>query len=138
MSSADIITLDDPRREDILAEIQGRLPKVNRLQNIAQPTIIDGHRFPSIKEAKEYVNLKLRERAGDISHLQLQVTFPLVVNDIPIFPIGYRADFCFLERQHDRVTWKLVVLDAKGMKTEKYLIKRQLVLAIWGITIRET
>ena len=133
-----VVKLSDPRREEIIAEIQGDFKKQNRLQNVAQPTVIDGHRFPSKKEAQEYTDLKLRESAGDISHLQIQVTFPLVIDDIAIFPRGYVADFTFLERQKDRETWKLVVADAKGVKTDVYQIKKRLMLAIWGITIRES
>jgi Protein of unknown function (DUF1064) len=137
MTNGETIGLNDPRREEILAELQGRLPAVNRLQNVAQPTTINQHRFPSKKEAGRFVELKLAERAGLISHLEIQVVFPLVVNGVPIFPRGYVADFVYLDHRRDGFT-KLIVEDAKGVRMEKYIIKRQLMLAIWGITILET
>ena len=136
-----LITLDDPERAAILAEIQGRpLPaKTDRLNSVAQPTTIDGHRFPSLKEGRRYSELKIAERAGHVARLQLQVTIPLVVNGVPIFPQGYRADFVYLELQQDQwQTWKFIIEDCKGVRTDTYKIKRQLVLAIWGIEIRET
>lgn len=142
MTTQRYVGLDDPDRADIIAEIRGELPlgkRPNRLNNVAQPTVVDDHLFPSRKEANRYAELKLAERAGCISHLRLQVTIPLVVNGIAIFPQGYRSDFIYLERQNDEWTsWKLVIEDAKGVRTEVYQIKAKLVEAIYGIKIRET
>ena len=133
-----VVRLSDPDREEVLAEIRGDFRKLNRLQNVALPTVVDGHRFPSKKEAQEYRDLKLKERAGEISHLQIQVTFPLVVNGVPIFPRGYVCDFLYLERQKDRLGWKLVVADTKGFITETFEIKERLMKALYGVTVRRS
>src|SRR5437762_2076003 len=86
-------------------------PKPVARYSVALPTVVDGHRFPSGKEANRYRELYLLAKAASISHLQLQVTFPLVVNGVKIFPQGYRADFVYIE--HSREGTKLVVEDSK-------------------------
>jgi hypothetical protein len=135
----DRITLDDPRRAAILAELRGEVPKPDRLNKVAEPTVVDDIRFPSKKEAKRYGELKLLEREGTVTNLMLQVTLPLVVNGVPIYPRGYRADFIYLERQRDQwQSWKFVIEDSKGVRTDVFRTKAQLVKAIYGITIRET
>lgn len=136
--SEDHITLDHPDRERILAEIHGDFKKLNRLHSVAQQTESHGLKFASKKEAGRYSELKLAERAGIIMHLRTQVLFPLIVNDVPIFPSGYKSDFVYIARQKDGVSWKLTVEDSKGFRTEIYQCKRQLMKAVWGITILET
>lgn len=137
--------MDHPDRERIIAEIRGEIPPAvgpDRLGNVAEPQVVDNIRFPSKKEAKRYAELKLAERNGCVMGLRLQVTFPLVVNGIPIFPRGYRSDFTYIELQQDQwKSYKFVVEDCKpsdGFRTETYRIKKKLVFAIWGIDIRET
>lgn len=93
-------------------------------------TLLDGHLFDSAKEARRYQELKLNEQAGQISNLRLQVSYPLDVNRVRI--CQYRADFVYLENG------KEVVEDAKGMKTQVYVMKRKLMKALYGITILET
>lgn len=136
------IPLDHPDRDRIIAEIRGEIPPAvgpDRLGNIAEPQVVDGIRFPSKKEAKRYAELKLAERNGCVMGLQLQVTIPLVVNGIPIFPRGYRSDFTYVELQQDQwKSWRFIIEDAKGCATETYLIKEKLVEAIYGIKIRRT
>lgn len=46
----------------------------------AQRTTVEGETFHSKAEAKRHGELKLLERAGEISHLKRQVKFPLKVN----------------------------------------------------------
>ena len=77
----------------------------------AQPTTTsDGIRHDSKAEAARWDALKLMERAGEISSLQRQVEFPLLVNGIQIGK--YRADFCY-------VNWigGQVIEDVKGIRT---------------------
>lgn len=99
-----------------------------RIKN-AQPTIVDGHLFPSKREADRYVELRTRERAGEIEDLRLQVRFPLEVCDVLI--AHYVADFTYREDGHLRVE------DAKGMRTEVYRLKRRLFEALHHLEIRE-
>lgn len=97
----------------------------------AVPTEVDGIYFPSKAEAKRYRELKLSERAGTITHLELQPSFPIVVNGIAV--ALYRADF----RYRTVPSGEVVTEDVKGVRTPVYRIKKKLVEAIYGITIQE-
>lgn len=92
-------------------------------------TVLDGHTFDSKKEAKRYSELKLLERAKEITDLQLQVRYPLMVGGKLI--CTYVADFCYTSGG------KKYVEDVKGVRTEVYKLKRKLMLAIHGIEIKE-
>jgi hypothetical protein len=101
---------------------------MNKYHNI--PTYIDGVRFSSGKEARRWHELQLLERAGDISELRRQVRYHLNVNGVHI--CDYVADFTYKENGF------LEVEDSKGNRTREYIIKRNLMLACHGITIKET
>lgn len=94
------------------------------------PEVVDGMKFPSKKEAARYRELKMRERAKDITGLQCQVTYPLVVNGVPI--CKYIADFVYTDHQGKRI-----VEDVKGMLTPVYRIKAKMMWAQYGIVISE-
>ena len=100
----------------------------NKFRN--KPTEVDGIRFASKREANRYSELKLLERAKVIKDLQLQVRFPLKINDQLI--CTYVADFQYLENG------KQVVEDTKGVKTREYILKKKLMLALYQISILET
>lgn len=74
----------------------------------------------------------MMERGGLIIDLWRQVRFPLFVNDVLI--CNYVADFVYSED----INGKLVVEDVKGHRTEIYRLKKKLMLACHGITIKET
>jgi hypothetical protein len=77
-----------------------------------QPTEVDGHTFPSIREADRYRLLKAQLAAGEISELELQPRFPLHVRDwrgISHVIGEYIADFRY------RRDNSAVVEDSKGM-----------------------
>lgn len=97
----------------------------------AIPTLVDGIRFDSRKEAERYSMLRLLERNGEISNLQLQVSYPIIVSGQKI--CTYRADFVYA----DEVTGQVVVEDVKGMVTPVYRLKKKLMLAVYGISIQE-
>ena len=95
----------------------------------AKKTVVDGITFDSQREAKRYSELKLLQRAGQISHLELQPAFKLSVGDRPVrFASGrqavYRADFAYWDGK------KRVVEDAKGFRTAEYKLKRAIVEAM--------
>lgn len=92
----------------------------------------DGYKFDSKGERDRYVQLKLLERAGVISDLQVHVPFQLVPKDGKERAICYEADFVYMEKG------ERVVEDFKGYKTDVYKIKRRLMKWILGIVIRET
>lgn len=94
----------------------------------ATPTTVDGIRFASAKEAKRYGELKLLAASKQITDLQLQVRYKLVVQMV------YVADF----RYYERSTGKEVVEDVKGFKTREYKRKKRLLKEQHGIEIKET
>ncbi len=97
----------------------------------AQRTTVDGITFASKKEAKRYQELRLMEKAGEITCLAMQIGWPLAVNGVDI--CIYVCDFEYTDKDN-----KTVVEDVKGMKTPIYRLKKKLMLAIHGITVRET
>ncbi len=94
-------------------------------------TVVDGIAFASKKEARRYLELRLLERAGEIHSLQLQPSFPIVVNGVKV--CKYVADFSYIDH-----TGSPVVEDVKGMKTPIYNLKKRLVKAVHGVEIHET
>lgn len=102
----------------------------------AKPTVVDGIRFHSQKEARRYQALRMLLRAGEIQDLRLQPEFPLcpwMSDHSDIRVIGkYRGDFAYETRAGE-----VVVEDVKGFKTPLYRWKKKHVEAQYGITIRE-
>lgn len=94
-----------------------------------RPVVVDGIRFPGRRQANRYAELKALERAGTITHLQVNVKFKLEVNGILI--CRYHADAVYLRHQ------KRVVEDSKGFSTDVYQLKKKLMLACHGIDILE-
>lgn len=125
----------------------------NKLGN--KKMVIDGITFDSKREAKRYRELKLLERAGVISDLELQkkyILIPAHYEEVPTGEVyqvgarkglpkmkrvcieescGYVADFVY------KKDGETVVEDAKGFKTDKYIIKRKLMLHVHGIKVVE-
>ena len=97
---------------------------------------IDGVTYDSLKEYHRFCDLKLMQRAGIITGLQRQVKYELIptqrINGKGIErPVNDYADFVYkMDRQ-------LVVEDVKGYKTPEYVIKRKLMLSVYGIQIHE-
>lgn len=93
-------------------------------------TDIDGIRFDSKKEAEFYAELKLRERAGEISHLRLQPRYLLQEafkhEGKQYREMEYVADFEYIENG------ETVVVDVKGFKTAIYMLKKKLFLYKYG------
>lgn len=102
---------------------------------------IDGITFDSKKEYNRYCELKLLERAGEISNLQRQVKFTLIpaqyYNGKCIRATSYIADFTYF----DYGTNELVVEDVKGYKQGQayalFTMKRKMMLYMHGIMVRE-
>ena len=109
----------------------------------------DGETFDSIKEYNRYCELKLLERAGEITELRRQVKFKLLptmrepvceMSSQGVFKKGkviergvdYVADFVY----KNKIGFE-VVEDVKGVRTKEYVIKRKLMLYIHHIRIKE-
>lgn len=97
----------------------------------ARKTEVDGFVFDSRKEAARYQELKLLERAGEITNLVMQVRYPCVINGEAI--CSYIADFEYITTADD----KLHTEDVKGFKTDVYKLKKKLVEALYKIKIEE-
>lgn len=94
-------------------------------------TVVDGLKFHSKLEAKRYQELKLLERSGVISGLELQKQFNVIPIQKGERAATYKADFCYVENGN------IVVEDTKGIKTPEYILKRKLMLFVHNIKIRE-
>lgn len=93
--------------------------------------VLDNITFDSKAEATRYSHLKLRERIGEITDLELQVRFPLVVNGTKV--TTYVADF----RYREAATGAVIVEDVKGVRTPVYRLKKKLMKAVHGIDVSE-
>lgn len=94
-------------------------------------TTVNGITFHSKKEAARYQELKLQEKAKEISNLKLQVPFIIEVGGRHI--CKYLADFTYFDKEGE-----FFVEDVKGCRTSVYRLKKKLVEALYGIEILET
>ena len=95
--------------------------------------ILDGITFDSKKEAARYGQLKLMLAAGVIEDLRLQVPYKIAFNGQKI--CTYKPDFVYFEIKNGER--REVVEDVKGMKTPVYNLKKKMMLACFGIVIKE-
>lgn len=87
--------------------------------------------FDSKLEASRYEKLLLLEKSGIIKNLTHHKVYDLKINDILV--CKYEADFVYKD-----INGNTIVEDTKGFKTKEYIIKKKLMLAIYGIAIYET
>ncbi len=80
--------------------------------------------FDSRREMLHYLNLRLLVRAGTITNLELQPSFPLIVNGQTI--CRYVADFRFSD-----LDGRDNIHDVKGARTALYILKYKLFHACW-------
>lgn len=85
-------------------------------------TVRDGRVFDSKKEAQRYTELSLLEKAGIITQLELQKDFELIPKQKGERAVKYIADFYY----YDKEKKTYICEDAKGMRTQAYIIKRKL------------
>ena len=97
--------------------------------------------YDSKKESRRAAELKLLQRAGEIFNLQEQVKFELVPSQYEIVngkrvcverSVSYYADFQYNDKEGNTV-----IEDTKGFRTNDYIIKRKLLLYMYGIKIKE-
>ena len=93
----------------------------------------DGRTFDSKWEKERYCQLKLLQRAGQITDLKCQVRFVLIDKSKGHRETAYVADFTYYENG------KLIVEDCKSKptKTATYKIKKKLMYERYGIKIKE-
>jgi len=126
---------------EMAMEMQQEPPK-SKYRNKAE--YVEGIRFASGAEAKQWVNLRLLERSGEIKDLKRQVPFELLcpcydatIDQITRCPVveRYMADFTFRDAQG-----RFHVQDVKSeatRKTQMYLLKKRWLYLQSGIEIEE-
>lgn len=95
-------------------------------------TMRDNVLFDSKLEAEHYEMLKLRQLAGEIENLDLQVEIPLKIGSVSIGI--YVADFAYTEGE------KYVISEAKGVETDVFKIKWKIAKALhpdWIFELRK-
>ena len=115
----------------------GIKPKISKYRS--QIKIVDGIKFRSKKEACRYSELRLLEKIGEISGLQIQVPYLLAEDESVGFTLTYFADFEYFDRGGN-----LVVEDVKprNKKTQEYYLtplfkkKAKLMLKKYGIVVK--
>lgn len=111
-----------------IAEYKRQSKKPPKYRN--RQTVKAGRGFHSAKEANRYQELLLLKKAGKIRDLRMQVKYPLVVD--AVFICSYVADFVYIEGRLE------VVEDTKGYRTREFIMKKNLMRALYGVEILET
>lgn len=119
-------------------------------------TVVDGIVFDSAKEAIRYQELKMLQKAGVIQNLRLQVPYEIIPEQrepskevyskgpkkgqpkpgkILERKVEYIADFVYVE------DGQTVVEDVKGYRDggsyKVFVLKRKLMLKVYGISVKE-
>jgi Protein of unknown function (DUF1064) len=110
-------------------------PKPSKYRNVK--AMVDGRTFDSKREARHYQGLKAQEAVGEIRDLRCQVAFALLVpclaDGVNVVAASYVADFVYVTvadgRQH--------IVDAKGMRTQIYQLKKRWLELQNGVRIEE-
>lgn len=108
------------KRTEIVGQLDELRKALKKSKYNAHKTKVDGICFDSKLEADYYVQLKLRQRAGDIKGFCRQPEFILMEGNDDIKPIIYKPDFIvFTEDGFE-------IIDTKGFETETFKIKHKL------------
>ena len=100
------------------------MKKQNKYRNI--PTVVDGIKFASKKEAKRYNELKLLKEFGEVEEFELQKSYKLAGR--------YRYVCDFFVKWSNGVN---AVEDVKGFKTQVYKLKKAWMKDKYNIDIVE-
>lgn len=105
-----------------------------------KPTQIGAEKYRSGREASRHQELLLLQQAGHITGLTREVPYELAPG-VKIAgekrarpPIRYVADFVYT----DLKTCRIIVEDAKGVRTPVYRLKKHLMKTRHGVDIFET
>jgi hypothetical protein len=91
----------------------------------------NGRTYPSKRQANVAMKLQALQAGGKIQNLQEEVRITLVEGRPGLRGVFYYADFTYNEGPEYHV------IDAKGMKTAVYQLKKQLAALLLNITIEE-
>jgi hypothetical protein len=107
-----------------------RLKAPRKMRNV--PSVVDGYKFASKKEAKRYGELKLLLKAGAIWNLKVHPRFAIMCVGHHI--CDYVADFAYDD------TLDGAVEDVKGRQSgpawQMFRLKAKLMLALYGIEVK--
>lgn len=127
------------KMSDLPENVQKRLrqqsqpaaPKPSKYHNV--PTVVDGIRFASKKEAAYYRELCVRRAVYDIDFFLMQVPFHLPGG------VKYVADFVTYKFRGVpmAIAYQIEVIDVKGVRTKEYRLKKRQVEALYGFKIKE-
>ena len=106
--------------------------KQNKYGN--EKTVVDGITFASRKEASRWQELKMLEKAGDITGLSRQLRIELIPKTRLYRACYYVADFVYFDKKEKKTIYE----DVKGAKTEVYKLKKKILYWRHGIEIKET
>ena len=108
--------------------------KQNKYGN--RKTVVDGITFDSQKEASRYQELRMLERAGEITGLVRQQKIELIPKTKLYRACYYVCDFIYYDKRENKTIYE----DVKGgsFRTKEYLLKRKLLYWRHGIEIKET
>lgn len=115
----------------------GKLTPTGRAKLSKKKIAYDGKVFDSPHECNRYKDLQLMQKAGLIRDLRHHVDFPLVLNGVEIRSLSgryhkrgrlikYEADFVYFDIERGQQ----VVEDAKGYRTDVYILKRAIMRAM--------
>ena len=130
----------------------GHIRNKGRYGNVNKP-VHDGIRFDSKREFLRYMDLKLLEKAGEITELKVHTRYPIIIGGVPVRikseryntlgrQMVYVADFSYRRIVSEISGLEVnrnVIEDVKmqsGHRTEVYKIKKALMDAM-GYTIEE-
>lgn len=98
--------------------------------------------FPSTGEHQRWHALLQIQRAGMVRNLRRQVPYDCIVGDVKVcrFVVDYQYEEFVPCPAEGAARWELVIEDYKSPSTMTavYRIKKKLVLACFGMTVRET
>lgn len=97
-------------------------PKESKFHSVITEAL--GIKFHSKKEARYFLELVCRQKAGDVLYFLRQVPFDLPGN------VKYRIDFMEVHRDGS-IHW----IDVKGVKTPMFIMKRKQVEALYPVKI---
>ena len=109
-----------------------RLPQESKYHN--RRVTVDGISFQSVKEASRWQELRMLERAGEITGLVRQQKIELIPKTKLYRACYYVCDFIYFDKRENKTIYE----DVKGVRTKEYLLKRKLMYWRHGIEIKET
>ena len=95
-----------------------------------EPITIDGVRYDSKREATYILNLRLREKEGEVYGIELQKRYALIGPD-GLLITTYVADATFWDQKEKRFR----IIDVKGVETAVFKIKKKLMKSLLGLDV---